>query len=52
VDDLKRRDVYGVHWFRAIVRKKDLPYEEAGDNTNLYERMIATIEAKARRNTL
>jgi len=52
VDDLKRRDVYGVHWFRAIVRKKGLPYEEAGDDTNLYERMIATIEAKAGRNTL
>jgi hypothetical protein len=29
------------------VRKKDLPYEEAGDDTNLYERMIASIEAKA-----
>jgi len=52
VDDLKRHDVYGVHWFRAIVRKKDLPYEEAGDDTNLYERMIAAIEAKAGLNSL
>lgn len=50
VDDLKRRDVYGVHWFRAIVRKKDLPYEAAADREvtdNLYEQMIGAIEAKA-----
>jgi hypothetical protein len=50
VDDLKQRDVYGVHWFRAIVRKKDLPYEtvEGREVTdNLYERMIAAIETKA-----
>jgi hypothetical protein len=47
VDDLKRRDVYGVHWFRAILRKKGLPYERAANRTitdNLYEAMIAQIE--------
>ena len=50
VDHLKQRDVYGVHWFRAIVRKKDLPYETIKDREvtdNLYERMIAAIETKA-----
>ena len=50
VDHLKQRDVYGVHWFRAIVRKKDLPYETVKDREvtdNLYERMIAAIETKA-----
>ena len=50
VDDLKRRDVYGVHWFRAIVRKKDLPYEAAADRKvtdNLYEQMIGAIESRA-----
>jgi hypothetical protein len=47
VDDLKRRDVYGVHWFRAILRKKGLPYERASNRTitdNLYEAMIEQIE--------
>jgi hypothetical protein len=50
VDDLKRRGVYGVHWFRAILRKKGLPYERAANRTvtdNLYERMIAEIERDA-----
>lgn len=47
VDDLKRPDVYGVHWFRAILRKKNLPYEQASDRQvtdNLYEAMIGQIE--------
>lgn len=50
VDDLKRKDVYGVHWFRAILRKKGLPYEQASERTvrdNLYEVMIAQIEDDA-----
>ena len=50
VDELKRRDVYGVHWFRAILRKKGLPYERAANKTvtdNLYEAMIAQIEDDA-----
>lgn len=50
VSELRRRDVYGVHWFRAILRKKNLPYERAADRTvadNLYEAMIAKIEDDA-----
>ena len=50
VDDLKGRDVYGVHWFRAILRKKNLPYERAANRKvpdNLYERMIQRIEDDA-----
>jgi hypothetical protein len=50
VDDLKRKDVYGVHWFRAILRKKGLPYESAANRMvrdNLYEAMIAQIERNA-----
>jgi hypothetical protein len=44
VSELKRADVYGVHWFRAILRKKGLPYEEVTDSDSLYESMLATIE--------
>lgn len=47
VAELGRPDVYGVHWFRAILRKKGLPYERAMNRTvadNLYEAMIAHIE--------
>lgn len=47
---LRRRDVYGVHWFRAILRKKDLPYERAANRTvtdNLYEAMVRVIEDEA-----
>ncbi len=47
VSELKRRDVYGVHWFRAILRKKGLVYEEATDTNNLYEAMIGQIERNA-----
>jgi len=50
VDHLKRHDVYGVHWFRAILRKKALPYERAQNREvtdNLYEGMIAQIERDA-----
>jgi hypothetical protein len=50
VDHLKKADIYGVHWFRAILRKKDLPYERAENRQitdNLYERMIAKIEDDA-----
>ena len=50
VDHLKRPDVYGVHWFRAILRKKNLPYEQASDRQvtdNLYEAMIGQIERAA-----
>jgi len=47
---LKDSSVYGVHWFRAILRKKDLPYERATNREvtdNLYEEMVAQIEADA-----
>jgi hypothetical protein len=50
VNHLKRADVYGVHWFRAILRKKNLPHERAANRTvtdNLYERMVAQIEDDA-----
>lgn len=50
VNVLKSPKVYGVHWFRAILRKKGLPYEDATDREtkhNLYDRMIAQIEADA-----
>jgi hypothetical protein len=49
VDELERTDVYGVHWFRAILRKKGLPYERVENREvvdNLYERMIRQIEAE------
>ena len=57
VAHLKQPDVYGVHWFRAILRKKDLPYERAENRLvkdNLYERMVAQIEKDAllQRNSL
>jgi hypothetical protein len=42
--------VYGVHWFRAILRKKGLPFERAQNRVvtdNLYEMMIAQIERNA-----
>lgn len=57
VAHLKQPDVYGVHWFRAILRKKGLPYEQVVDRVvtdNLYERMIAQIEddAGVQRNSL
>jgi len=50
VDHLRKTDVYGVHWFRAILRKKNLPYEQASDRQvtdNLYEAMIGQIERNA-----
>lgn len=47
VSDLRRADVYGVHWFRAILRKKGLPYEEVTGVDSLYEAMIAKIEDDA-----
>jgi hypothetical protein len=51
VDVLKRKDVFGVHWFRAILRKKGLPYESVENREfvdSLYERMIQDIERDAR----
>jgi hypothetical protein len=50
VDHLKKADVYGVHWFRAILRKKNLPYEQASGRQvtdNLYEAMVGQIERNA-----
>jgi hypothetical protein len=50
VKELRDRNVFGVHWFRAILRKKGLPYERAANRQvtdNLYERMIADIEDAA-----
>jgi hypothetical protein len=54
---LKQRNVFGVHWFRAILRKKGLPYERAANRhttDNLYEKMIQHIEdaANIARNSL
>jgi hypothetical protein len=50
VSHLKRPSVLGVHWFRAIVRKKGLPYERASQRVvtdNLYEALIRKIEDDA-----
>ena len=50
VSHLKRASVLGVHWFRAIVRKKGLPYERAANRVvtdNLYEALIRKIEEDA-----
>ena len=50
VDHLKHPDVFGVHWFRAILRKKGLPYERAVNRQvpdNLYEMMVTQIERNA-----
>jgi hypothetical protein len=51
VSELRRPDVYGVHWFRAILRKRGLPYETAAADRlvrdSLYERMVARIEDDA-----
>ena len=50
VNVLKRADVYAVHWFRAILRRKGVPYEDAhnrGPENNLYERMVQQIEDDA-----
>jgi hypothetical protein len=50
VSHLRRADVFGVHWFRAILRKKGLPYERAANavvRDNLYEVMINRIEDDA-----
>jgi hypothetical protein len=54
---LKQRNVFGVHWFRAILRKKGLPYERTANRQttdNLYEKMIQQIEdaANVARNSL
>jgi len=50
VNMLRSPKVYGVHWFRAILRKKGLSYEDAKHRemeNNLYDRMIAQIEKDA-----
>ena len=50
VKTLSSPHVYGVHWFRAILRKKGLPYERAQNRqveNNLYDQMIAQIERNA-----
>jgi hypothetical protein len=57
VDDLSSKDVYGIHWFRAILRKKGLPYdvlENRETTSSLYEILIQKIEddANLERNVL
>ena len=48
VRHLQSPAVYGVHWFRAILRKRGLPYEgTSATPTSLYDTMIATIERDA-----
>jgi hypothetical protein len=49
VRHLRHPHVYGVHWFRAILRKRGLPYEGTGSatGTSLYDTMIAKIERDA-----
>jgi hypothetical protein len=50
VRHLRHPNVYGVHWFRAILRKRGLPYESAdlsATDTSLYDTMIAKIERDA-----
>jgi len=53
VKDLSSKGVYGIHWFRAILRKKDLPYNTLDSRvyTNtLYEVLIQQIEDDAHMN--
>lgn len=55
--ELIDNDVYGIHWFRAILRKKGLPYdvlENRETTSSLYEVLIQAIEDDAglKRNTL
>jgi hypothetical protein len=57
VKELSGKDVYGIHWFRAILRKKGLPYdtlENRETSSSLYEVLIQAIEDDAglNRNTL
>ena len=57
VKELSHKDVYGIHWFRAILRKKGLPYnvlENRETTSSLYEVLIQAIEDDAglKRNTL
>jgi hypothetical protein len=57
VKELSLKDVYGIHWFRAILRKKGLPYntlENRETTTSLYETLIQAIEddAHMKRNSL
>jgi hypothetical protein len=48
VRHLRSPAVYGVHWFRAILRKRGLPYEVTSVTpTSLYDTMITTIERDA-----
>jgi hypothetical protein len=51
VRHLQHPNVYGVHWFRAILRKRGLPYEAAtgapSNAPSLYDAMITTIEREA-----
>lgn len=57
VRELKSSHVYGIHWFRAILRKKDMPYNTINSREftdTLYEVLIQKIEDDAHmgRNTL
>jgi hypothetical protein len=57
VKNLSSSQVYGIHWFRAILRKKGLPYDLLSDRevtTSLYETLIQIIEDEAhmKRNSL
>jgi len=57
VKELSEKDVYGIHWFRAIIRKKGLPYDSLEDRettSSLYETLIQKIEddAHMKRNSL
>jgi hypothetical protein len=57
VKELSQKDVYGIHWFRAILRKKGLPYDTLNDRetiSSLYEVLIQAIEddAHMKRNSL
>ena len=50
VKELSQKDVYGIHWFRAILRKKGLPYdilEDRETTSSLYEVLIQAIEDDA-----
>jgi len=57
VKELSGKDVYGIHWFRAILRKKGLPYDVLQNRettSSLYEVLIQAIEddAHMKRNSL
>ncbi len=46
-DIFKNPKVIGVHLFRGLLRKRDLPYENVPPPTSLYGRLLAHVDAAA-----